>query len=131
MTESDILEKSSTEILNMKLELYNDIVATIRKYRGLSKNCAKLLTEKYSDIPINTLYSILSLEIQHKMKVKHSTLFGSHKTYYDSYIEAVQRGEPVGILLKMASDIGAPPALLARNILEGHCNKSDSNVYII
>lgn len=39
----------------------------------------------------------------------------------------MQNGEPVGILLKMAKDIGAPPALLARNVLEKHCGKDESN----
>lgn len=42
-------------------------------------------------------------------------------------MEAVQSGEPVGILLKMAKDIGAPPALLARNVLEKHCGKDEFN----
>lgn len=43
-----------------------------------------------------------------------------------SYIEAVQNGEPIGILLKMAKDIDVPPALLARNVLEKHCGREDS-----
>ncbi|XP_043255433.1 uncharacterized protein LOC122399098 isoform X2 [Colletes gigas] len=43
-------------------------------------------------------------------------------------IQAVRKGEPVGILLKMAKDIGAQPALLARNVLEKHCGRDDSNV---
>nr|XP_003705213.1 PREDICTED: uncharacterized protein C15orf41 homolog [Megachile rotundata] len=111
----------------MKVELYNDIVASIRKFRGLSKDCRDMLKEKYSDIPPNTLYSILSLEIQHRMKVNHGKLFGNNKNYYDTYVEAVQNGEPVGILLKMAKEIGAPPALLARNILEKHCGRDDPN----
>ncbi|XP_017879510.1 uncharacterized protein C15orf41 homolog isoform X1 [Ceratina calcarata] len=112
----------------MKLELYNEIVATIRKFRGLSKDCREILKEKYTGIPVNTLYSILSLEIQHKMKINHYKLFGNNKNYYDIYVKAVQNGEPVGILLKMAKEIGAPPALLARNVLEKHCGKDDSNV---
>lgn len=43
------------------------------------------------------------------------------------YIEAVQNGEPIGILLKMAKDIGAPPALLARKVLEIHCEQDEPN----
>ncbi|XP_076165399.1 CDAN1-interacting nuclease 1 [Ptiloglossa arizonensis] len=112
----------------MMLEKYNDIVTTIRKFRGLSKDCRNLLKEKYRDIPVNTLYSILSLEIQHKMKIEHGRLFGKKKKYYDTYIEAVQNGEPIGILLKMAKDIGAPPALLARKVLEIHCEQDEPNV---
>lgn len=33
----------------MKLELYNDIVTTIRKFRGLSKDCRDILKEKYNE----------------------------------------------------------------------------------
>lgn len=33
----------------MKLELYNDIVGSIRKFRGLSKDCGDMLKEKYSE----------------------------------------------------------------------------------
>ncbi|XP_017757540.1 PREDICTED: uncharacterized protein C15orf41 homolog [Eufriesea mexicana] len=107
----------------MKPELYNDIVKTIRKFRGLSKDCKDVLKEKYSDVSVYTLYSILSLEIQHKMKVNHSKLFGDNKNYYETYKKAVQNGEPVGILLKMAKDIGVPPALLAKNVLKKHCGQ--------
>ncbi|XP_031831281.1 CDAN1-interacting nuclease 1 isoform X2 [Nomia melanderi] len=62
------------------------------------------------------------------MKINHSKLFGNNRNYYDTYMEAVQNGKPVGILLKLAKDIGAPPALLARNVLEKHCEKHDPNV---
>ncbi|XP_014602519.1 PREDICTED: uncharacterized protein C15orf41 homolog isoform X2 [Polistes canadensis] len=77
----------------MELELYNQIITSIHKFNGLSKDCAKMLREKY-----------------------------------DNYIEAIQKGEPVGILLKMAKEINAPPALLARNVLEKHCSQDDPNI---
>ncbi|XP_011134909.1 uncharacterized protein C15orf41 homolog [Harpegnathos saltator] len=111
----------------MKTELYNDIITTIRNFRGLSKDCAKMLKEKYNDIPVNTLYSILSLEIQQKMKVNHVKLFGNNKSYYDSYLEAINNREPTGILLRIAKDIDASPALLARNVLERYCMFENAN----
>lgn len=46
---------------------------------------------------------------------------------YYSYLEAVQNGEPTGILLKMAKDIDAAPALLARSVLERYCMCNDAN----
>ncbi|KAI4501532.1 hypothetical protein M0802_003409 [Mischocyttarus mexicanus] len=67
----------------MQLELYNQIVTSIHKFNGLSKDCAKMLKEKYDNVPINTLFSILSLEIQQKMKINHTKLFGSNKNYYE------------------------------------------------
>ncbi|XP_012231072.1 CDAN1-interacting nuclease 1 isoform X2 [Linepithema humile] len=62
------------------------------------------------------------------MKTNHVRLFGNNKSYYDSYLEAVQNGEPTGILLRMAKDIDAAPALLARNVLEKYCMHDDANV---
>ncbi|KAI4489131.1 PREDICTED: uncharacterized protein C15orf41 homolog isoform X1 [Polistes canadensis] len=112
----------------MELELYNQIITSIHKFNGLSKDCAKMLREKYDNVPINTLFSILSLEIQQKMRINHTKLFGPNKNYYENYIEAIQKGEPVGILLKMAKEINAPPALLARNVLEKHCSQDDPNI---
>lgn len=44
-----------------------------------------------------------------------------------SYLEAVRNGEPTGILLRMAKDIDAAPALLARNVLEKYCMHDDAN----
>ncbi|XP_076284098.1 CDAN1-interacting nuclease 1 [Lasioglossum baleicum] len=40
-------------------------------------------------------------------------------------MEAVQKGEPVGILLRLAKNLSVPPALLAKNVLEKHCEKHD------
>lgn len=33
----------------MKTETYSDITTTIRNFRGLSKDCAKMLKEKYNE----------------------------------------------------------------------------------
>ena len=112
----------------MKLEVYNDIVTTIRNFQGLPKDYRNALKQKYRDIPVNTLYSILSLEIQHKMKVNHSKLLGNNRDYYDIYVEAVQNGKRMGVIMGMAKDSSLPPALLARHILEKHCDRDDPAV---
>ncbi|XP_076656942.1 CDAN1-interacting nuclease 1 [Halictus rubicundus] len=104
----------------MKLDVYNDIVNTIRDFRGLPKDCRDVLKQKYKDIPASTLYGILSLDIQHKMKKWHLKLFGDNKNYYVTYMKAVRKGEPVGILLRLAKNLSVPPALLAKNVLEKH-----------
>lgn len=44
-----------------------------------------------------------------------------------SYLEAMQNGEPIGILLRIAKEIDAAPALLARNILEKYCMRNNAN----
>lgn len=33
----------------MKTEMYNEIMMTIRNFRGLSKDCAKMLKEKFNE----------------------------------------------------------------------------------
>lgn len=48
-----------------------------------------------------------------------------------SYLEAVQNGEPTGILLRMAKNIDAAPALLARNVLEKYCMSDNANGIVI
>jgi len=48
-----------------------------------------------------------------------------------SYLEAVQNGEPTGILLRIAKEIDAAPALLARNILEKYCMRDNANGNLI
>lgn len=37
------------------------------------------------------------------------------------YLKSLKKQEPIGILLRMAVKIDAPPALLARHILEKYC----------
>lgn len=44
-----------------------------------------------------------------------------------SYLDAVQNGEPTGVLLRMAKDVDAAPALLARNVLEKYCMRDNAN----
>lgn len=109
----------------MEVELYNKIVTSIREYHGLSKDCAKMLRETYFNVPTNTLYSILSAEIQQKMMFKHYKIFGPKQNYYDSYLQAVQKGEPLSVILNMAKALEVPPTLMARNILEQYCNRED------
>lgn len=44
-----------------------------------------------------------------------------------SYLDAVQNREPTGVLLRMAKDVDAAPALLARNVLEKYCMRDNAN----
>ncbi|XP_015591240.1 uncharacterized protein C15orf41 homolog [Cephus cinctus] len=111
----------------MKEDLYNDIMNTIRSFRGLSIDCERMLTEKYNSISPYTLNSILSAEVQRQMKICHGKLFRSNKNYLTNYHKAIKRGEPVGILIRIAKQLQAPPALLARHVLEKHYDIAKPN----
>ncbi|XP_012273529.1 uncharacterized protein C15orf41 homolog [Orussus abietinus] len=113
--------------INMSPEEYEDIAATIRSFKGLAKNCAKMLKEKYTNVPVNTLYSILSQEMERKMKFTSHRLLSQNKPYFDIYKEAKSGGEPVGILLRIAETIEVPPALLARFVLKKYCEMKDDD----
>ncbi|XP_043484993.1 CDAN1-interacting nuclease 1 [Leptopilina heterotoma] len=112
----------------MKQNEYDSILKTIRSFRGLTRDCSKMLVEKYSHINKYALFSILAIEVQQRMKCMHSRLFGGEKNYYERYKQAQKTSKQSGIILQMALQINAPPSLLARHILEDYLTeKGESN----
>ncbi|XP_032455474.1 protein C15orf41 homolog [Nasonia vitripennis] len=111
----------------MKIEDYENIVKFIRNHRGLTRDCARKLVAKYSNFQPSTLYSILNKEIQLQMKIIHSEVFAKGRNYYTNYLEAVGRNEPVGILLRLATQFKICPALFARKVLEDYVKIHDKN----
>ncbi|XP_023709855.1 protein C15orf41 homolog isoform X2 [Cryptotermes secundus] len=65
-----------------------------------------------------TLASIYSLEYQRKMKRTHQKFYNIIEELYDRYTSAIEAGEDVGVMLRLAEEIDLSPALLARMILE-------------
>lgn len=61
------------------------------------------------------------------MKQSHHRTFGSNKSYFSRYCEAVERREPAGILVRLAKELNTSPALLARSILEDFYRIQDDN----
>ncbi|XP_011505349.1 PREDICTED: uncharacterized protein C15orf41 homolog [Ceratosolen solmsi marchali] len=102
----------------MKLEEYKQIQKTINEFQGLSKDCSKMLITKYNSVHPNTLYSILSQEIQFRTQRTHHKVFETEKDYYEEYLDAAKKGEPLGIIIRMAVELNTCPALLARKVLE-------------
>lgn len=103
-----------------------------------------------------TLYSILSQEIQEKVKGSYYRIFGGNRDYYSKYVrfngeiilyhfqeaenkktyilyryvKAVEKGEPPGILVKMSIKLNTAPALLARDVLKTYCDlQFDGKIY--
>ena len=52
----------------MKTEEYEDIVKTITKFQGLSKDCAKMLVEKYSRYAFSHLFTNICILYIHCKK---------------------------------------------------------------
>lgn len=101
----------------MKLAVYNEILGIMQDYK--SRECFKLIQEKYPELSTNTLGSIFSQNYQKKMKKTHHLHYSLDKMndYYQKYSTAVCNRER-HVLLKLAESIDLSPALLARIILE-------------
>ncbi|XP_069682201.1 CDAN1-interacting nuclease 1 isoform X2 [Periplaneta americana] len=107
----------------MKVELYNDILKTIKTYNGPGRKCEKLLREKYPNVSDYTLGSIYSFEYQRKMKKNHQKFSKMTEELYRRYQKSVDDGQDVGVMLRLAEEITLSPALLARMILEKYYEK--------
>ncbi|XP_046617526.1 CDAN1-interacting nuclease 1 isoform X1 [Neodiprion virginianus] len=108
----------------MKQEIYENIMTSIKQFKGMSKDCDKMLRETFPHIPPDTLSSILALEIRRRMKFSHAKLCSQGTEYYERYTEAISNGESIGVLVRMSEETGLSPALLARIILENHCEQN-------
>ncbi|KAF7278000.1 hypothetical protein GWI33_008995 [Rhynchophorus ferrugineus] len=86
----------------MDTSLYNEIVNVIKNFNGLTRNCAKKLQETFPNIDTNTLYSILNIQYQRKMRC----------TY------ALRNNEKSGILVKLSEMFDIAPCLMAKLILQ-------------
>ncbi|KAK0182947.1 hypothetical protein PV327_001027 [Microctonus hyperodae] len=102
----------------MKKKLYDEIVEDISKYRGLTRDCADMLIKKYPKVSSESLHSIVSSELTNRLKKSRNLLYGSRHNYLGLFRTAQKNGQPPGIIVRIASDVNLPPALLARRILE-------------
>lgn len=119
--------------------LYNEIANVVRNFSGLTRNCSKKLQETFPNISTDTLYSILSLEYQRKMKSNYGKCQNNRNRYWDLFCRGVKNNERPGILVKLAEMFDIAPCLLAKLILqkyfddqeaEKHPEKKESTVNI-
>jgi hypothetical protein len=102
----------------MDTNTYKNIVTVIRKHKGLSKDCMSILTEIFPNIKSDTLYSIVSLEYQKRMKMNHIKSQTNINKYWDLYQQAVKNRQSPGIILKIAEQFDICPCLIAKLILQ-------------
>ncbi|XP_058808547.1 CDAN1-interacting nuclease 1 isoform X2 [Phymastichus coffea] len=111
----------------MKIEEYREIIKTIKQYQGLPKDCSKMLITKYNRFHPFTLKSILNQEIQWRTKINHRQVYkNENNNFYQRYFQAFQKGEPPGILLRMACKLKTCPALLANKVLKEYYLSSEN-----
>ncbi|XP_043272001.1 CDAN1-interacting nuclease 1 [Venturia canescens] len=108
----------------MKEQMFNDIIQSINSFKGLSRDCAYMLIQKYKSVPVNSLHSILSEAVKNCIKNSRKKLYGGKNNYYKRYREAKECGQPEGIIVRMAAKAGLPPVLLAKVVLEIYCKES-------
>ncbi|XP_056636649.1 CDAN1-interacting nuclease 1 [Diorhabda sublineata] len=104
----------------MNLKEYNDIVSTIKNFKGLTINCLKKLVTEFPSQSYDTLYSILQFEFQKRMKINHPKTQSNKQIFWDSYQESVAQEEPSGIIVRIAEKFDVAPCLVAKIILNKH-----------
>lgn len=104
----------------MKRSLYSEIVNTIKECKGLSKDCYKFIQQKFNSVDEGTLFSILSHEFQRQMKFSHIKTPAVINKYYNLYMDALNKKENPGIIVKIALDAEISPCLVAKLVLQKH-----------
>ncbi|XP_057339242.1 CDAN1-interacting nuclease 1-like [Microplitis mediator] len=104
----------------MKVELYKEIVEDIGKFKGLTRDCAHMLINKYPDVSSHAIHSILSAEVVQRKETWKNKLLSTQYDHYEQYIEARQSEQRPGIIVGLAATESLPPVSLARVILERH-----------
>ncbi|XP_034944769.1 protein C15orf41 homolog isoform X2 [Chelonus insularis] len=112
----------------MKLKFYENILYDIRKFSGLTRDCAEMLIQKYPNIPVNSIHSILSIEVINRVKKSGYKGHGTQRKFWERWKKSQQNGESSGIIIRLSAMTNLPPSLVARSILEYYYQSIDRNV---
>uniref|UniRef100_A0A1B6CMM6 CDAN1-interacting nuclease 1 n=1 Tax=Clastoptera arizonana TaxID=38151 RepID=A0A1B6CMM6_9HEMI len=104
----------------MELNVYEDILSFIKKFKGTSRECKRETIKQYPDISEFTLGSIINLQWQFKMIVNHCHIRKIANQLYNRYKSAVNDKEEPGIIIRLASEVDFSPSQLAKLFLEQH-----------
>ncbi|XP_066257144.1 CDAN1-interacting nuclease 1 [Euwallacea similis] len=102
----------------MDPERYNEVISVIRNFRGLTKNCLKLLEETFPTISSDTLYSILNTEFQRKMRYNFGKTQNNRNKFWAMFRKGIESNQGPGVLVNLAEVHDVSPCLLARLILQ-------------
>lgn len=114
----------------MKASLFQTIVDDIKKFRGLSRDCADYLLKKYPDVLPNAIHGILSSEVQIRMKRSGHKLYGNRYNFLAQYKKAKLNNQPPGIIVRIAQQENLSPAMVARIVMEKYTLEEDANATV-
>ncbi|XP_028677495.1 CDAN1-interacting nuclease 1 isoform X2 [Erpetoichthys calabaricus] len=100
---------------------YKEIAKFIEHLRP-TRQCMKMLKEKFPSQSQSTLLSIFSLEYQKRIKRNHAKHHSAEtiEYYYQRYLNEMKRNQAAPVLLELANEVDLAPSLMARIILERH-----------
>ncbi|XP_060536683.1 CDAN1-interacting nuclease 1 [Cylas formicarius] len=113
--------------IGMDFELYKEIANVVFNYKGLSRDCLKLLQKLFPGVSCDTLYSILSHGYQRKMKRNYGKCQSKRNTFWELYNKGLSNGEAPGILLNLSTALDISPCLLAKLIMQKYFDNLDSD----
>lgn len=109
----------------MNVLQYNNILKSIRECELLPIYCIRNLQKDFPNINNDTLYSILSLEYQKRMKRNHNK--SNSLKYWNEYLNAIKNKEPPGVLMRIAQTFNITPCLVAKLVLKHYFEENDIN----
>ncbi|XP_041131057.1 CDAN1-interacting nuclease 1-like isoform X2 [Polyodon spathula] len=85
-----------------------------------TRQCMKMLKEKFSSQSQSTLLSIFSQEYQKRIKRSHARHHTAEaiENYYQRYLSEVRKNLTAPVLLELANEVDFSPSLMARMVLE-------------
>ncbi|XP_039597342.1 CDAN1-interacting nuclease 1 isoform X2 [Polypterus senegalus] len=100
---------------------YKEIAKFIEHLRP-TRQCMKILKEKFPSQSQSTLLSIFSLEYQKRIKRNHAKHHSAEaiEYYYQRYLNEMKLNQAAPVLLELANEVDLAPSLMARIILERH-----------
>lgn len=85
-----------------------------------TRQCMKMLKERFSSQSQSTLLSIFSQEYQKRIKRSHARHHTAEaiENYYQRYLSEVKKNLTAPVLLELANEVDFSPSLMARMVLE-------------
>lgn len=113
----------------LNYEQYSEIQQFINKFRGLSIDCNRELLKKFPQHSPETLGSILSREVQQRLRQSHGKISARGEDLLAEYNRKVKSTGQLDVLLRMSVSLRIPPLSLCRIILlRKYTDKTRSNV---
>ncbi|XP_039436899.1 CDAN1-interacting nuclease 1 [Culex pipiens pallens] len=101
----------------LNYEQFSEIQQVIHKFRGHSIDCNRELVRRFPQHSPEMLGSILSREVQQRLKQSHSRISARAEDLLADYGRKIKSGASLDVLLKMSLSLRIPPLSLCRMLL--------------